>query len=310
MRVWVFWSFIFNSMAFAELPRCSDVLGNPVALFAEVEPLDGLSNRSLLVLRLGAPQKGKNALLNGALDLAAEYGVQVYVVRYEALAENEFFKRAAAHLNTAGAFYTPDGDPVLALGTELSEEFAVHEITHLKDYVAAVKKFEGRGMSREAAMHEARMNNQLLGEHYSWEHRAIINQLKHRYRNNGFDLWDHNLIERLVYPEVDLLLSRHLVLRGEDDGLRADEIMDKAIWKAMIVQRLRYQALLKKGDTAALGQAKALRSALALFNQLFPPTDLTPEQRQLVGGLFGVRFKIAAKRLADLKDNSFAVDAD
>ncbi len=324
MRFWGF-SFLVSlfipGASFAEVLKCAGLLGNPFSVYEETEPIHSLSNRSLLTIRVGTLTMGKSPLLNEALTLAAQYGVQVIVVRTEALELTPFYQRAAERMNEAGAFYTPGGDPVLVLGVNLKEEFAVHEITHLKDYIKTVQRFEALGLAREAAMQEADMNRQSLVEHYAWERAAITNQLKNRYKNSGFDLWDANLIERLTYPESSLLISRNLILRGSDDGMESNQVMDRAIWKAMVVQRLRFIDLKKsathfrQADKEAEArlldlQAQLLKRVTTLFDQLFPPDDLSQNQRQMVAGLFSARFAFALKKLKELKENSFVIDAE
>ena len=315
------WAVVASPASAFGYSRCAQLLGNPY-LRQDYERVNGMSNGELLTVRIGTLQKGDNPFLNDALDLAKAYGVRVVVHHTEAIHRDPFFQRAADRVNMAGSFSTDnEGEPQLAFGSGLDPEFAVHEITHLKDYVAKVKRFEAQGMSRADAKHAARMNEQSLPEHRAWERVAVINQLKYRYRHTGFELWDNNLIERLCYPEVAVLVTRGLILRGNDDGLDSREVMDRAIWKALVIQRLRYRFLMVKAaklradlqtTTAELAerQARELRRATVLFDQMFPATDLGKGQLQLVRGLFVTQFRGQNARLAQLKDNSFSIDSE
>lgn len=305
----------------ANAVHCIELLDNPILLH-EPTRVELQSNRHLLTVRIGTLQKGKNAILNEALDLAAEYGIPVVVQHTEALTDDPFYRGVAEQQNRAGGFSTyVDSEPFLALGSALDPEFAVHEITHLKDYVAKLKRLETQGLSRAQAKRVAAMSEQTLPEHREWERRAVRNQLRYRYRQTGFNLWDGNLIERLIYPEVAVLLTRDLIKLGEGDGLTSRDMMDGAIWKALVIQRLRFRALMaeaaaqrNRGETAEASatelRANELKRATILFNEMFPPSHLGEGDRYLLVSLFKTQFMGQLARLTRLRGNDFTIDRE
>jgi len=295
------------------------ILGNPVLRFPERERILEMSSRELFTHAIGRVQPGKNPILNKAIADAEAAGVEVIAIESQALLSTPEVEAFAERMNGNGAFFLDmDGKPTLALGKNISEELAVHEIRHLNDFLKTTGQWEREGMTRDDARiryREAQMTTSLT---YALERNAIIEQLKFRYRGTGFRLDDPNLIERVIYPEMSVLISKGVLMGGDDEHFTASGTMDKAIWKALMIQRQRYNRLQTEiaaekdpGRRAALVErANALKSARTLFDAMFPHGSLDEGQMWLVQSLFGSRALAQLERLKTLRQNTFTIDRE
>jgi len=296
-----------------------EILGNPVARFADREKVLELSARELFTYSVGNVREGANPILNRALADAQKAGVEVIAIESEALSGDPKMVAFAKRLNGNGAlFFDFNGKPVLALGRNIPEELAVHEIRHLNDFLKTTAQWQAEGMTREEALEkyrEAMTTNELT---YTLERNAIIAQLKHRYRGTGFQLDDPNLIERVIYPETSLLITKGLMMYGKDGSYRAGDVMDKAVRKALMIQRRRFQrlqtAITSEKDPVRRAEvtkrADTLKSVRTLYDQMFPPGSLDDSQAQLAQSSFMESLRRQLPKLPGLKGPIFSIDRE
>jgi hypothetical protein len=277
------------------------MLGNPVERFADREKILEMSGRDMFTYSVGNVRTGANPILNQAIADATKAGVEVIAIESESLSADPTMVAFAKRLNGNGAFFIDmNGKPLLALGRDIPEELAVHEIRHLNDFLTTFAKWQAEGMSREDALHRYREEMTTSELTYTLERNAIIAQLKQRHRGTGFQLDDPNLIERVIYPEMSLLITKGLAMYGQDEKYKAGEVMDKAVWKALMIQRLRFHR--KPSDS--------LKSVRTLYDQMFPPGSLDEGQLQMMQGLFMERLRKQIPRLSGLKGPAFVIDRE
>lgn len=233
---------------------CVKVLGSPIEYFAKKRHYQ--SGSSMTSYEIGRLVPGEDAHTNAILEEIRALGGEVTVLRIELKRADEATLKVAQAVDATGAFTVEDDRPRLVVGQSITRELLVHEMTHFRDFMKILAEEKAKGLEGEEAIRSAGERMFSAEGMLATERHAVSRQLRERYRLTGFQPDDPGLIERMAYPEVAVMANRFgLIIQGETPW-GFDYLMDRAIWKALLIRELRYRIARDSNDTAAMARAR------------------------------------------------------